>query len=139
MATIRRYYWTLEGIFLFGAPLKIYSIELEAEGGGSPLSYFKLNMAIEDDPNLWTRLMDKLKSNQTYQRFFLTEEQGPYPYAPRPEFPLRAYTLRNPRLFSLLHYLPNYPGPTLGIAIDKTPDHAVIVDRYRNSRLDNPP
>src|SRR5713101_3042346 len=124
----KRYYYTLEGIFIFGEPLKVYGIEVPRETGGQPLSYYEVDFAIENDPHLFNRLNEKFKLWETYER--LTDFDIPNSRE-TPQFPLRATTLWNAQLFSLLHYTPTYHGPVLGVRVDKTTQNTASVDRLK--------
>jgi hypothetical protein len=129
----KRYYYTLEGIFLFGEPLKIYGIEVPRETGGQPLSYHEVDFAIENNPYLFNRLMEKFKLWETYERLTIFDIPNS---RETPRFPLRATTLWDAQLFSLLRYTPTYPGPVLGIRVDKTARNTASVGRVKGGRLD---
>jgi len=123
----KRYYYTLEGIFVFGEPLKVYAIEVPRETGGQPLSYYEIDFAIEDKPFIFERLQEEFKRWETFER--LTIYEIPNSYQP-PQFPLTYTTLWNAQLFSLMHRVPGYNGPVLGVRVDKTPANTDTVRRF---------
>src|SRR4051794_9111245 len=138
-----KYYWELHRVFLFGEPLKVYSLEVPRETGGQPLSYYELDLAIEDDPNLRTRLREKMKGPIEYfPRLHLLEHREPgghgSPVSPDVT-PLRQYTFWDAWLFSLLNPHPGYAGlhkgPVLGIAFDKRDEHGANIAHMKSNYI----
>ena len=123
--------WVLEGLFMFGAPLNIWKMEVYNERG-SGLSYHRIHMNLDDDPDLFTRLNNKIKAEkgiENYPRLILLDWKTQYPHE---------YYAYKPWLYSLeMNYSPSrYPydpwkGPTLGIAFDKTKANEHIIERLR--------
>ena len=124
---IKRYFYTLEGIFLFGEPLKVYAIEVPSDTGGQPLSYYEVDFAIEDNPYLFQRLMEKFKNWETYERLTIFEIPRSWEV---PQFPMSAWTLWKAQLFKLQRYTPTYNGPVLGVRVDKTPASTATVSQF---------
>jgi hypothetical protein len=122
--------WVLEGMFMFGAPLNIWKMEVYRESGGTPLSYYRIHMNLDNDPDLFTRLNNKIRAEnriERYPRLILIDWKTQYPHE---------YRMYSPWLYSLeSDYRPSkYPydpwkGPTLGVAFDKTPDNKPVVER----------
>jgi hypothetical protein len=128
----KKYDWTLDGIFLFGAPLKVFALEVQRETGGTPLSHYTLNLAIEDDPNLWTRLMEKIRSHEEFPRMILMEERAP---GEKSVIPIKVFTFWHPWIASLMREIPGYHGPVLGIGFDKTQEHGTIIEKLNHHRI----
>lgn len=110
----------LEGVFLFGAPLNIWRMELDRDryGGGK---YFHIHMQIDDDQNLSDRLMHRIRAEtgiEHFPRLIIMEKYGDF---------WREYVFYKPFIDSLqTNYRPTqYPldqwkGWTLGIAFEKS-------------------
>lgn len=135
----KRYYWELHRVFVFGEPLKVFSLEVQRETGGQPLSYYKLDLAIENNPHLWTRLMAKVKGPiEHFPRLHLLEHRDPSDYTlpgSQDVMPLRQYTFWDAWLFSLVNHSGSYQGPVLGVAFDKRPEHGASITALKHHRI----
>jgi len=124
--------WQLEGFFYFGAPLNVWKFEVyEQNVGYQPLPYHRIHMQIDDDLDLFNRLMalTKTGSIQYYDRLIMMDTGPNVQYK-------HEYWFRKAWLYSLeTEYRPSrYPydpwkGYTLGIACDKTPENDAAVGR----------
>jgi hypothetical protein len=118
----RRLDWVLDGIFLFGAPLTLYELLITREWGDR--DHHLLEMAIDDDPFLWTRLMERIRGENKFEKLYLFEWRDPGDESViRP----KSLTLWQPRMYSLVKFTRTHEGPVLGIAFPKTgPNNAAI-------------
>jgi hypothetical protein len=128
--------WQIEGFFYFGAPLNIWKFEVYQEPTGyQPLGYHRIHMQIDDDPELFSRLMalTNTVSLRYFDRLILmnTGAKVQYPHE---------YWLKKAWIYSLeTGYRPSqYPydawkGYTLGVACDNTPESNATVGRLPKS------
>lgn len=114
----------LEGIFMWGAPLNIWEMELYHDRWGD-MGYYRIHMNLDDDPDLVERLKGKMKGPiHYYQRLIIME--GPQTRSV-PVTTWREWYFYKVWLYSLqTDYRPSrypydpWPGFTLGIAFDKS-------------------
>ena len=124
--------WVLEGIASIDAPLNVWNIEVYREQSGTPLSYYRLHIEIDDDPNLWKLLNDKLHGPvEHFDKLILFERRRKSPGdAAHPH----VYAFRQPWLYSLERNFTNsintarsWKKPVLGIAFEKSALHTAAV------------
>jgi len=122
--------WVLEGVFK-EAPLNVWNMELFREQDGQPLSYFLLNVEIDDDPQLWRLLDERLHGPLEYFDRLILVDNGPS--SPHHALHQHVYTFRKPWLFSLerKYTTRTWKKPVLGIAFEKTALNKAAVDHIQ--------
>lgn len=123
--------WVLDGIFLFGAPITIYELLITREWGNR--NYHLLEMAIDDDPYLWTRLWEKIHGEYRFEKLYLFEWRDPGEESViRP----KSLTLWQPWMYSLVKSTRTHEGPVLGIAFPKTGQNNAAIEVLRGRGYD---
>jgi hypothetical protein len=124
--------WVLDGIFLFGAPITIYDLLITREWGDQ-ITYHLLEMAIDEDPYLWTRLWEKIHGKNRYEKLYLFEWREPGDTnVIRP----KSLTLWDPWMYSLVKFTRTHQGPVLGIAVPKNAPNDAAIDVLRGKGYD---
>lgn len=114
--------YQLEGLTMFGPMLNVWKWEVyQQDPGFQPLDYHRIHMKIDDNADLWDKLMGMFKTSGTmkyYKRLIMMHLNIDRP---------KQYCFYDAWLYSLeKNYRPSqysyepWPGATLGIAFDKT-------------------
>ena len=111
---------TMDGFTGLRKPVDVLGIEFPREPGIKG-PYYGLDLAIEEDPNVFTRLNALLMSDRILHRVPLTML-----------WHSKTFLLWDVRLLGLARGFYNYPGTILEILVDQRPLHRPFFDTYRN-------